>query len=233
MTTAVTSVREAIYCDGFALVANVIDAATLDAVIAECGAITTERSKVSGGHRNLLARPFFRTLARTNRIKSILQKVLPEAHAVRAILFDKSPEANWKVIWHQDRSIAVAQRVDVSGFGPWSVKDGVQHVQPPAAVLEQMLTLRLHLDNCTETNGPLRVIPRSHIQGILDDQQIQTCRASGPECTLTANRGDVLLMRPLLLHASAAATAPAHRRVLHIEYASGGLGDGLKWYEDV
>ncbi len=140
--------------------------------------------------------------------------------AVRGIYFDKTPEANWLVPWHQDLSIAVKQRLDVSGYGPWSTKEGVPHVQPPAELLEAMVTLRLHLDNCDESNGPLRVIPGSHRMGRLEAADIVKTRSNQKEVICSMQAGDALLMRPLLLHASSEASVPVHRRVIHLEYAT-------------
>jgi ectoine hydroxylase-related dioxygenase (phytanoyl-CoA dioxygenase family) len=148
---------------------------------------------------------------------------------VRGIVFDKTPAANWKVAWHQDRSIAVERRHEVPSFGPWSIKGGVQHVQPAVGVLERMLTLRLHLDPCGEGNGPLRVIPASHCLGILNDSQIREVRAQHPEIVLTCDAGDVIAMRPLLLHASSEAVTPGRRRVVHLEFSTDELPSPLTW----
>jgi ectoine hydroxylase-related dioxygenase (phytanoyl-CoA dioxygenase family) len=174
--------------------------------------------------------PAVRQWLATAAVRRLIEPHLgPSAQAVRGILFDKTPAANWKVAWHQDRSIAVRERRDVAGFGPWSVKDGVVHVQPPAEVLACMLTLRLHLDDCDDTNGPLRVIPGSHRDGILTDAAIAAAVAAGPVVNCCMPAGGVLLMRPLLLHASSAATHPRHRRVLHVEFSPDDLPGGLAW----
>ena len=182
-------------------------------------------------HRNLLEHSFVREFANSDVALGLITPLLGDgAFAVRGILFDKIPGANWKVAWHQDLSIAVKEKHDVAGYGPWSVKDGVPHVQPPSAVLENMVTLRLHLDDCFAENGPLRVLPGSHDRGILSAVEIQTLRAELPEVTATAPAGGVLLMRPLLLHASSPATNPNHRRVVHIEYANAPLPSPLQWH---
>lgn len=148
---------------------------------------------------------------------------------VRALFFDKTPTTNWKVAWHQDLSIAVAEKDDVPGFTGWSLKEGVWHVQPPAVVLERMITLRLHLDDCGPDNGPLKVIPGSHREGRLSRERIEWWKTHGEvvECPVPA--GGVLLMRPLLLHSSSPAHQPSHRRVLHIEFAAQSLPAGLRW----
>ena len=134
--------------------------------------------------------------------------------------------------WHPDLTISVTQKMEVAGFSGWSVKEGAIHVQAPAAVLERMLTVRLHLDDCGPNDGPLRVIPGSHLAGRLDAPQIlhwQRSRASEP-CHVPA--GGALLMRPLLLHSSSSAVRPNHRRVIHLEFAEEQLPDGLSWLRE-
>jgi ectoine hydroxylase-related dioxygenase (phytanoyl-CoA dioxygenase family) len=176
--------------------------------------------------------PAIRELATTAPLWRLATKVLgPDCAAVRAIIFDKTPGANWKVSWHQDLTIAVQRRVDAPGFGPWSVKAGIVHVQPPATVLERMVALRLHLDACMEDNGPVRVLPGSHKAGRLREEDIARWRAERKPVSCLARRGDVLAMRPLLLHSSSPAQSPVHRRVVHIEYAGVALGKGLVWFE--
>jgi hypothetical protein len=183
--------------------------------------------------RNLLGIEEIRTLADGDQMRQLVESVLgAEARPVRGILFDKTPETNWKVAWHQDLSIAVKRRIDVAGFGPWSMKAGVQHVQPPVGVLERMLTVRLHLDDCDESNGPLRVLPGSHAAGVLTDESIAHWRTTGTPESCVCPAGGAVLMRPLLLNASSQAHLPRHRRVIHIEYAAGALPGGLEWSED-
>ncbi|MHB1329674.1 MAG: phytanoyl-CoA dioxygenase family protein [Gemmatimonadales bacterium] len=158
----------------------------------------------------------------------------PNAVAVRALLFDKTPVANWKVTWHQDVTISVSEYADCHGWGPWSRKAGAWHVRPPAAVLERMLTLRLHLDACGPDNGPVRVIPGSHQVGRFSDPELERVARSAEPVDCLVAEGGVLLMHPLILHASAPAAAPSHRRVIHIEYASADpLPDGFSWAESI
>lgn len=154
-----------------------------------------------------------------------------KAFPVRAILFDKTDSANWGVPWHQDLAIAVAERIETPGFGPWSVKDGIVHVQPPSHILADMITIRLHLDDCTAANGALRVLPGSHVNGELSAEAISDRASRQPSVTCAIPKGGALLMRPLLLHASSPAKNPSHRRVLHVEYATTDLPNGLKWSE--
>jgi ectoine hydroxylase-related dioxygenase (phytanoyl-CoA dioxygenase family) len=153
----------------------------------------------------------------------------PPWHFIRSIFFDKTPEANWGVPWHQDLTICVRERRDAPGFGPWSIKDGLHHVHAPAEILDQILTIRVHLDDCTPENGALSVLPGSHKLGRMTDQQIESFRATHPEITCSIRKGGVLLMKPLLLHASSRATNPTHRRVLHFEVTQSTLPHGLEW----
>jgi ectoine hydroxylase-related dioxygenase (phytanoyl-CoA dioxygenase family) len=127
--------------------------------------------------------------------------------------------------------IAVRENIETPGFFGWSVKSGVPHVHPPADILERMVTLRLHLDDCREDNGPLRVIPRTHHGDRLSDEEVDGACENNTAVTCPMAAGGVLVMRPLILHSSSPATSPRHRRVLHIEFAADSLPRGLEWYE--
>lgn len=190
-------------------------------------------SRHRSGVRNLLQNSeAVAALATAGPVKALADAALAaRAFPVRALLFDKSPAANWKVPWHQDTAIAVAERVDAPGFIGWSVKDGVTHVHPTADILERMVSLRIHLDDCGPGNGLLRVLPGSHCHGKLDDDEIEHWRQTTAEVSCCAFQGDVLVMRPLLLHASSPAKSPSRRRVIHIEYACCPLPKGLRWFE--
>jgi hypothetical protein len=198
--------------------------------VAELSAALSELP-AAHAHRNLLQHAAIGGFSRAAETLSLITPVVGAgAFPVRAILFDKLPGANWKVAWHQDLAIPVNDRHELAGFGPWSSKEGIVHVQPPACVLENMLTLRLHLDDCDDANGPLRVLPGSHRRGILPADGIQRLRTEISEVAAILPAGGVLLMRPLLLHASSPAANPRHRRVLHIEYASMPLPHPLRWH---
>lgn len=174
-----------------------------------------------------------RDLASSPELLALANAVLPSpAFAVRSILFDKTPETNWKVPWHQDLAVALTENRDVDGFGPWSMKGGVPHAHAPVWLLQRMVTLRLHLDDCPAENGALRVLPGSHLQGKLSAADITAWRQRVPDVVCEVPAGGVLLMRPLLLHASSPSTRPGRRRVLHLEYACDKLPGGLRWAED-
>jgi ectoine hydroxylase-related dioxygenase (phytanoyl-CoA dioxygenase family) len=216
---------------GFAIVEDVLDAASIDRLRVLVDSIALHEEG-RGGVRNLLNVPEVRELADLEAIMNLVQPILGEgAIAVRGILFDKKDGANWKVPWHQDVTIAVRDRIDVDGYGPWSIKQDVLHVQPPASVLEKMLSVRLHLDDCPKTNGALRVISKSHVRGKLSQQQIEAKSAQHEAVACEVRCGGALLMRPLLIHASSAAESVGHRRVIHFDYANIALDGGLQWRE--
>lgn len=233
--------QKAIANDGFAVVKKVLSEQTIESLIEAIA--YPQRSifvKCRGNSiyaiHNLLQVPEVQALASKPPIIDLASTVLgTNALAVKAILFDKTTQANWKVAWHQDLTIAVKEKKAVEGFSAWSEKAGIPHVQPPVEILENLLTLRIHLDDCDADNGALKVIPKSHSYGKLDSEQISHLKQAAKVHTCTASSGDVLVMRPLLLHSSSASVQPRHRRVLHIEYAALKLPGGLEWFnsEDV
>lgn len=233
MTNQISEILER---DGFASLPGVLDTSAIAALIAAVSGASDRAGSQRRGSvyalRNLLEDvPEVATLADSTAIRMLVSPVLgPGCFPVRGILFDKTPEANWNVVWHQDLSIAVRERRDVEGFGPWSEKAGVVHVQPPAQILERMLTVRLHLDDCDETNSPLLVLRGSHLGGRLTAPEIQQQRTQTASVACPVPSGGVLLMRPLLLHASSASQSPRHRRVIHLEYAAEPLPGGLQWH---
>jgi len=227
---------EALARDGFAWVRGAVEEPLVAALRQAFEALpegTGVRRRGGGvfAVRNALgAVPETGAVLRAAPIHAAIEALLgPDARPVKATLFDKTATANWNVGWHQDVTIAVHERREAPGFGAWSVKAGVPHVQPPAAVLEGMLAARLHLDPCGADNGPLRVLPGSHRSGRLTAAEQARWVAECDPVLCTAEAGDLLLLRPLLLHASTPARAPGHRRVLHVEYAAAALPDGLEW----
>lgn len=217
---------DAIRDKGFSLVPQVVNAGERLALAELLGSIP------GAGRRGLMALPAIRQLACSQPVLDLVRPHMSaEPFPVRAIYFDKAPGKNWLVTWHQDLTLALQAPVETPGFGPWSTKDGVPHVQPPAECLEQMLTVRIHLDDADEANGALRVLPGSHRYGRLTAEQIQSMRTSQEDALCQAAAGDALLMRPLILHASGRSTSARHRRVLHIEYAAFDLPAGLMWHE--
>ena len=220
--------------DGYSIHDDVISTDDVESLRQTVAALPSReevrRKRSVYGVRNLLEIcPAVRILAMKPCVRQFATAVLGSAaFAVRAIFFDKVPDANWSLFWHQDNVIAVNERLDVPGFVGWSQKAGVWQVQPPAEILAQVIAVRVHLDDCGAKNGPLRVLPGSHRFGWLDDQ-LDDWKRRVPEVICTVRCGGVVTMSPLTLHASAASEAVGHRRVIHIEYAAGELPAGLAW----
>jgi len=227
----VESIRQEVDEAGFAIVPGILAAQAMDNVTAAMERALIKSGQSAYGMRHLLETvPEVQQVAADPMVRCIVESVLgPKAFVVRSIFFDKTPEKNWKVAWHQDLTIAVRKRIEVAGFTAWSVKNGAVHVQPPVSVLKRMVTIRLHLDDCGSDNGALQVVPKSHNAGRLSARQISEWRARAQQIPCIVPRGGALLMRPLLLHASSSAKTPSHRRVVHLEFACDSLPRGLEW----
>lgn len=203
--------------------------------VEEIQALRIEADRVAGEAgsacvRNLNSRSeLFRELSNSNK----LREIFPTASlaTVRSLLFDKTPQENWPVAWHQDLTIATKAEISCEGYGPWSVKDGVTHAHAPTGLLQQMVTARIHLDSTHEENGALMVVPASHLLGKIPAASIPDL-IEGSAVTCVCEPGDVLLMSPLLLHSSHRSTKPNRRRILHFEYAPpNALDPRLEWHE--
>ena len=194
------------------------------------GLAAAEVYRTKAGARHVLKVPAVRELAEDRRLLTIASQFVGAAPVpFRATLFDKSPGANWLVVWHQDTALPLGRRIDAAGWGPWSTKSGVLYAHAPAWALESVVALRVSLDDSTTTNGPLRVLPGTHLDGVLSVQQIeQAARVLVPADCVTPS-GGVVVMRPLTVHASSKSTDEQPRRVLHIEYAAAvDLGSGVE-----
>jgi hypothetical protein len=179
-----------------------------------------ELSRSKAGARHVLAVPAVRELANDARLLQIASSFVGLVPvAFRATLFDKSPASNWLVVWHQDTALPLRRRSDDPAWGPWSTKAGVLYAHAPARALESVIALRVHLDDSTTANGPLRVLPGTHRHGVLSDEQIGELarQVTAVDCVTAA--GGVVAMRPLTVHASSKSTDSHPRQVLHIEYA--------------
>jgi len=178
-----------------------------------------ERTKA--GARHVLKVPAVRALSTDPRLMRLAGQCLGRPPIpFRATLFDKSPSANWLVVWHQDTALPLCKRHDRPGWGPWSTKAGVLYAHAPAAALEQIVALRVSLDDSTATNGPLHVLPNTHRRGVLTDEQIAMVAREVAAVDCVGRAGGVVAMRPLTIHASSKSVDGRPRRVLHLEYAA-------------
>ncbi len=205
---------------------DVLDCGYCDVLASQIEAIETS----GAGSRAMLENPWCMELAQQLRADLRIGSLLPaQAVAVQCTLFDKSPTKNWLVALHQDLSIAVKARVEGQECSGWSEKEGQVYVQPPVAVLEQLVAVRIHIDDCPEESGALRVIPKSHSEGRLSQGRGKELRGRYSELVVPVARGGALVMRPLILHASSKATEPSPRRVLHFVFGPRNLPLGLQW----
>jgi hypothetical protein len=204
---------------GFSIHPNVFTPARMNELVDVLDRAELARTKA--GARHVMRVAEVRALADDEAMLAIACQYLgPSAFPFRATLFDKSLTANWLVAWHQDTALPLRERHEVSGWGPWTLKGDVLHAVAPASALEQVVALRVHLDDSTLDNGPLRVLPSTHASGVISDQQIASEVGRGAAVDCLVGAGGMIAMRPLLLHASSKATDAKPRRVLHFEYAS-------------
>lgn len=204
---------------GFAILPSVFSEGFLAQTLNDISQCSPMRSRA--GIRHALGLEPVRKIANDGALIDLARKVLgPEAFPYRATLFEKSPRSNWLVVWHQDTALPLRHRLDVPGWGPWSIKEGINYAHAPAVALSRVLALRVHLDDSISENGPLRVLPGTHNLGVLTDDGIQRLAKgiSGVDCLCP--KGGVVAMRPLLVHASSKSQNQMPRRVLHIEYAA-------------
>lgn len=201
---------------GFDVIPSVLSPAEIAHLVGALGDVPRSRA----GARHLMAHPAVAQVAKDARLLALAEQWLGlEALPYRATLFDKSPESNWLVMWHQDTALPLREKIETRGWGPWSVKEGVLYAHAPAAALEGVVALRLHLDDSGSENGPLRVLPGTHLRGVLSDEEIQGLARDVRPVECVVGSGGIVAMRPLLVHASSKARNNAPRRVLHIEYA--------------
>lgn len=211
--------RHDVAIDGFAVLPSVFQPEFADGLLGEICQSSPKRSRA--GIRHALTLDPVVKIVRHRLLLEIAHGVLgADAFPYRATLFEKSPQTNWLVAWHQDTALPLRSQIDLEGWGPWSVKEGIIHAHAPASALSQVLALRIHLDDSTAENGPLRVLPRTHELGVLSDHRIHELAAHISAVDCTVPKGGVVAMRPLLVHASSKSHIETPRRVLHIEYAA-------------
>lgn len=210
---------ESVHTYGFELVPEVFHGRRIDFMLEEIARLSPVRTRA--GLRHALRLEPVLKIANDPALLNMASRILgPDTLPYRATLFDKSPASNWLVIWHQDTALPMRERANVSGWGPWSTKDGIAYAHAPADALSEVLALRVHLDDSTTHNGPLKVLPQTHNLGILCDDRLQELSKRIPAVECVCPKGGVVAMRPLIVHASSKSQNERPRRVLHIEYAA-------------
>lgn len=214
---------------GYELIESLLAAEEVESLLAEITRLKME--PLRGGIRRIEQMvPQVAMLATSPKLVAVVREHLPgQPELVRAIYFDKSPGNNWYVTWHQDQTVAVSQHFEAEGWGPWSMKAGAWHVQPPLEVLDQMITIRIHLDPASVGNGCLKVIPGSHRIGLIDVDRVHEHVSKDRAVYCESPLGGAVVMRPHILHASEKSVTADPRRILHFEYSSYTLPEGVAW----
>lgn len=213
---------------GYAILPDVLSKEECDHLLEELANWTVGRSRA--GVRHLMTCPAISSLAHDTRLQALAKGALMGAASpYRATLFKKSPQSNWLVAWHQDTALPLERRFVSPEWGPWSNKSGVIYAHAPAWALDRIVTLRIQLDPCVHHDGHLRVIPRSHLKGVLSDSEIQLITRYETPIECRVPQGGVLVMKPLIIHASSKSRSDNPRRVLHIEYApTSGISESIR-----
>ncbi|MBV7533781.1 phytanoyl-CoA dioxygenase family protein [Chitinophaga sp. sic0106] len=230
--------NQTLEANGFDIINGVYDQPTISSILraihqADTSRPTFRRSTDLFAIRRFLHEiPAVLPLLLNDNMRELITTIMGrEYFIVKSIFFDKPAGSNWYVSYHQDLTISVDSKQDIPGFGPWTVKTNQFAVQPPLAYLQNIVTLRIHLDVTTTENGALRVIPRSHKKEIFRPENIDWANTTETSCEVPA--GGVMLMKPLLLHSSGRTTNEQQRRVIHIELASMELPPALNWAEKI
>jgi ectoine hydroxylase-related dioxygenase (phytanoyl-CoA dioxygenase family) len=204
---------------GFAIVPSVLSTRELIPILVSLADLEPPRGRA--GIRHVLNHPTVKVVAQNPRLLEMAQAVLGDAaFPFRATLFDKTPDGNRLLSWHQDVALPLQSKIETPEWEEWSEKDGVIYAHAPASALEQVLALRLHLDDITEDSGPVRVLPGTHGLGILKAAEIERHSTYEQPVDCIGARGAVAAVRPLIIHAASKSRSQTPRRVLHIEYAA-------------
>ncbi len=222
--------------EGFAIINNVFTRSEIEAIVSTVSTSDTSKPTFRKTADIFAIRQFFKEVPAafekvfTNKFRQFISTLLgSEFFIVKSIYFDKPETSNWFVAYHQDLTISVNKKADVNGFGSWTTKSSQFAVQPPLNILEDNVTVRIHLDNTNEENGALKIIPGSHVKGICKAETIKSLMDTETHCNIA--KGGIMLMKPLLLHSSGRTTNGQKRRVIHIEFSRSSLPVPLQWSE--
>ncbi|THF53126.1 phytanoyl-CoA dioxygenase family protein [Flavobacterium supellecticarium] len=223
---------------GFSSIPGVYSNDEVDAIIQLITKTDTTRDTFRKSKELFAIRQFLKEIPNINELvfnenlQNIIRNYFGEDYfVVKSIYFDKPETSNWYVAYHQDLTISVDQKIEINDFGPWTVKQNQFAVQPPLSILENIFTVRIHLDDTDENNGALKVIEKSHAKGIYRPETIDWNTETEAICSVP--KGGIMIMKPLLLHGSNRTTNHKKRRVIHIEFSNITLPEGLNWSERI
>lgn len=222
--------------NGFTVINDVFSLSEVTSLLKEIEQADTSKSTFRKSSDLFAIRQFLKEVPQTlpmlftESFKTVIKQLFGDGYfVVKSIYFDKPGDSNWFVAYHQDLTISVDRKLELEDFGPWSTKQNQYAVQPPLSILENNFTIRIHLDDTDEANGALRVIPGSHLKGIYRAETIDWTKETEVSCNV--QKGGVMVMRPLLLHASSRTTNNQKRRIIHIEFSNQQLPEPLQWSE--
>lgn len=228
--------RAALEKDGFTIVESVFSKEKITQMLGIIERADTSKSTFRKSADLFAIRQFLKEVPEINSVifnrdfENLIQQFLGEGYfIVKSIYFDKPEQSNWFVSYHQDLTISVDQKELLPGYENWTVKQGQFAVQPPLDVLEEMYTVRIHLDDTDENNGALKVIPGSHLKGIYRPAVLDLSVEKEASCKVRS--GGMMIMKPLLMHSSGRTTNNSKRRVIHIEFSKRELPKELNWAE--
>ena len=229
-------IKKKISGDGFAVIENVFTNNDVDKLFLIISNVDTSRPTFRKTNDLFAIRQFFNEapsavdIIFNDKFNSLIAELFgDEFFVVKSIYFDKPENSNWFVAYHQDLTISVDRKNDIEGYTHWTLKHNQYAVQPPLGTLQDNFTIRIHLDDTNEENGALRVIPASHLKGIFRPEDINWTTEIETVCSVT--RGGIMIMKPLLLHASSRTITRNRRRVIHIEFSRTRLPGKLNWAE--
>ncbi|TSJ46633.1 phytanoyl-CoA dioxygenase family protein [Fluviicola chungangensis] len=232
----ITTNKQELLENGFSIVNNIYSTNEIKRILTAIDQADTSRDTFRKTNDLFAIRQFLKEipsvidLVFTDKLRTLIKEVMGDnCFVVKSIYFDKPETSNWYVAYHQDLTISVDQKLELKNFGPWTTKQNQFAVQPPIAFLENITTIRIHLDNTDEHNGALRVVPKSHLKQIYRPETIDWSKET--ETTCCVEQGGVMLMKPLILHSSGRTTNNQKRRVIHIEFSTMELPQELKWAE--
>ncbi len=230
--------RQELFENGFSVINNIYSTAEVQNILAAIGNADTSKDTFRKTTDLFAIRQFLKEVPSTldlifnEKLKTIISEVLGNNFfVVKSIYFDKPETSNWYVSYHQDLIISVDRKMEIDNFVSWTIKQNQFAVQPPTDILENITTIRVHLDDTDEQKGALRVVPKSHVKKIYRPETINWDNET--ETTCCVKQGGIMLMKPLTLHSSSRTTNHKKRRVIHIELANKELPDGLKWAERI
>jgi hypothetical protein len=230
--------KEQLLTNGFIVISNIFSTEEIENIIATIETADTSKPTFRKSSDLFAIRQFLKEVPQTlplifiEKLNGLINEIFGcDYFVAKSIYFDKPEASNWFVSYHQDLTISVDKKLEVEGFGPWTIKQGQFAVQPPLSILQNNFTIRIHLDDTDENNGALRVIPGSHLEGIYRTETIDWTKEKEIVCSVP--KGGIMIMRPLLLHASGRTTNNKKRRVIHIEFSNQQLPSSLQWSEKI